>query len=119
MRRLSRRPPYTVVACVAVVATVLVALLVAHGVDRTLLAGGLVLVVASFGLLQGVWFAWLFLTAVAAGDVVVALIRWPAWWPLLVNATMLALLLSGPTRRYARRGRPRPRRWFGSRRVPW
>ena len=119
MRRLSRRPPYTVVACVAVVATVLVALLVAHGVDRTLLTGGLLLVVASFGLLQGVWFAWLLLTVVAAGDLVVALIRWPAWGPLLVNATMLALLLSGPTRRYAGRGRPRLRRWFGSRRVPW
>jgi hypothetical protein len=117
MRRLRRRPPYTIVGCVVVVATVLVALLVADGIDRTLLTGGLLLVVASFGLLQGIWFAWLFLTIVAAGDLVIALTRGPAWWPLLVNATMLALLLSGPTRRYARRGRPRLRRWFGGRRA--
>lgn len=106
MGRLSGRPPYTVVAFVAVIAAVLVALLIADASDRYLLSGGLLLVVASFGLLRGAWLAWLFLTAVAAGDLVYALFTWPAWGTVLVNATLLALLLAGPTRRYARRGRP-------------
>jgi hypothetical protein len=110
MRRLKSRPPYTVVAFVAVVATVLVALLIADASDRNLLIGGPLLVVASFGLLRGVWFTWLFLTALAAADLGYALFTWPAWWTVLVNGTMLALLLSRPTRRYARRGRPRLRR---------
>jgi hypothetical protein len=56
-----------------------------------------------------VWLAWLFLTVVAVGDVMLALLQWPAWWIeiVLINGTMLALLLSRPTRRHARRGRPR------------
>jgi membrane protein implicated in regulation of membrane protease activity len=102
------RPPYTIVAFVAIVAAVLVAVVVAHGVDGWLLGGGLVLLVASLGLMRGIWLAWLFLTVVAAGDLVVALSRWPWWWPAAVNAALLALLLAPPTRRYAHRRRHRP-----------
>lgn len=77
-----------------------------------MLTGGLALVLASFGLLRGVWLAWLFLTFVATGDLVAALFMWPAWWTVLVNGIMLALLLSPPTRRYARRGRPCVPAWL-------
>jgi hypothetical protein len=97
------RPPYTIVAFVAIVAAVLVAVVVAHGVDGWLLGGGLLLVAASLGLMRGIWLAWLFLTVVAAGDLLVALSRWPWWWPAAVNVALLALLLAPPTRRYARR----------------
>jgi hypothetical protein len=96
-------PPYTVWAFVAVVVAVLVAVFVAHGLDGWLLGGGLLLLVASFGLVRGFWLAWLFLTAVAVADLVSIPFRWPAWWPLVVNATLFALLVAPPTRRYARR----------------
>jgi hypothetical protein len=113
MRRLHGRPPYTVVGFVGVVATVLVVLLIADASDPYLLTGGLVLVVASFGLLRGIWLAWLFLTAVAAGDLVYTLFTWGT---VLINGTLLALLLASPTRRYTRRGRPRLRGWLGAHR---
>ena len=112
MLGLKTRPPHTVLAYVAVVATVLVALLVRDASDRGLLIGGPVLVLASFGLVRGIWFAWLFLTAVAAGDLVYAALTWPAWWTAAISGIMLALLLARPTRRYARRGRPRVGGWF-------
>jgi hypothetical protein len=109
MPGLRRRPPYTVLAYVAVVATIIVVSLVHEGAHERLVYGGLMLVLASFGLVRGVWLAWLFLTVVAAGDVALALLQWPAWWieVVLINGAMLALLLSRPTRRHARRGRPR------------
>jgi hypothetical protein len=103
------RPPYTVLAYVVVVATIIVVSVVHEGAHERLLYGGFLLVLASVGLVRGVWLAWLFLTVVAAGDVMLALFQWPAWWieVVLINGTMLVLLLSRPTRRYARRGRPR------------
>jgi hypothetical protein len=109
MPSLRTRPPYTVLAYVAVVATILVVSLIRDGPHGRLVNGGLVFVLASFGLVRGIWLAWVFLALVAAGDVVIAFLQWPAWWmvSVLINATMLALLLSRPTRRYAQRGRPR------------
>jgi hypothetical protein len=95
------------------VVAALVALLVMGGLDGWLLGGGLVLLVALLGLVRGVWLAWLFLTVVAAGDLVAALFMWPAWGTVLVNVPLLALLLLRPTRRYASRGRPRVRESFG------
>jgi hypothetical protein len=53
---------------------------------------------------------WLFLAAVAAGDVIIGVYKWPEWpatWIIVINGMMLALLLARPSRRYARRGRPR------------
>jgi membrane protein implicated in regulation of membrane protease activity len=82
---------------------VLVAVLVAHGLDGWLVGGGLLLLAASFALTRGFWLAWVCLTVVAVGDLVSIPFRWPAWWPLVVNAALLALLLAPPTRRYARR----------------
>jgi hypothetical protein len=104
---LERRPPYSVVAYIAVVATVLMALLVDDGPDRMLVTGGLVLILASFGLWQGVWLAWLLLTGVAAGDLVAGLFVGPAWWTVWINVIMLVLLLARSTRGHTRRGRTR------------
>jgi hypothetical protein len=104
---LKRRPPYTVIAFVAVVTTVLVSLLVAQRIDGYLLGGGFLLLLASYGLVRGIWFAWLFLTALTVADLVDAALAWPAWWTVLVNATLLVLLLAPPTRR-VRPPRPSP-----------
>jgi hypothetical protein len=67
----------------------------------------LVLAVATAGLLAGLWLAWLFLLLQAAGNVLVALVDGRAAQSLAISATMATLLLMPPTRRYARRGRPR------------
>ena len=88
----------------------LAALLAGSGLDREWLFGAPVLLLGTLGLWLGFWWAWLFLVVVAAGDVVLALLSWPAWALFLVNATMLALLVAAPTRRHAVRGRPRRRR---------
>lgn len=103
---LPKRPPVTVIAFVAVVVAVLVDLLVRGRVDGWLFGGGSLLLLASYGLVRGIWFAWAFLTVVAVGDLVIAAIRWPAWPLALVNGTMLLLLLAPSTWRYVRR-RPR------------
>jgi hypothetical protein len=99
------RPPITVIAFVAVVVTGLVSLLLFGLVDWWLFGGGALLLLASYGLVRGIWFAWLFLTVVAAGDLVIAAIRWPAWSMALVNGTMLLLLIAPSTLRYVRRPR--------------
>jgi hypothetical protein len=103
------RVPLTVVAFAVLVAAVLGAVLALRGLEGELVVGGPVLVLATFGLVIGVWWAWLFLTIAALGDLVLVASHWPAGWALAVNVTMLALLLAPPTRRFARRGRP-----FGS-----
>lgn len=111
------RPPYTVIAFAAFVGAMLVELLIRDASDRGLLTGGPVLALASFGLVLGIWFAWLFLTVVAAGDLVYAAFTWPGWETIAINGIMLVLLLARPTRRYARRGRPSVRGWFKRRRA--
>jgi hypothetical protein len=68
------------------------------------------LAIVTFGLVGGVWLSWLFLTALAAGDLIIGVFKWPGWpatWTIVINGIMLALLLARPTRRYAHRGRPR------------
>jgi hypothetical protein len=108
--RLSR-PPHTVVAFAAFAGTNVLIALVHEGPNQRLVAGALVLILATYGLIRGVWLAWAFLTAVAAGNVVIGVLEWPAWpgasFIVLVNGIMLALLLNWPTWRHARRGRPR------------
>ena len=84
--------------------------LVHEGPHERLIGGGLLLLIATFGLVRGVWLSWLFLTLIAAGDVIIGVYKWPDWpatWIIAINGVMLALLLARPTRRYARRGRPR------------
>ncbi len=114
--RLRERAPYTVVAYVAVVATILVVALINEGPHRRLVVGGLLLVGLSLALLRGLWLAWLSLTVISVSSLVAVLVRWPAWWTVflvvLVHLAMLALLLARPTRRYAGRGRPRLRARF-------
>jgi hypothetical protein len=110
MRSLRRWPPYTVVAYAAFVAIIVVVALVREGPHERLIAGGLLLLIVTFGLVGGVWLSWLFLTALAAGDVLIGVFKWPDWpamWIIVINGIMLALLVTRPTRRYARRGRPR------------
>jgi flagellar biosynthesis protein FliR len=106
---LRTRAPYTVLAYLAVVAVILVVALADDGPDGRLLRGGLVLVFASVGLYHGFWLAWLFLALVAAGDMLHIALDLQPWWiiGILTNGTMLALLVSRPTRKHARRGRPR------------
>jgi hypothetical protein len=106
------RPPYTVIAYAAIVATIVVVSLVREGAHQGLVFGGLVWVLATLGLWRSSWIAWLFLVVVvSAGGLAVMLIRWPSSLyvasAVLLHGTLLALLLSRPTRRYTRRGRPR------------
>ena len=103
------RSPYTSWLLLAVVVATLAALLLVGKRDAWLVGGGLVLLAASSGLVAGIWPAWLFLTVVATGDLLSALFRWPGWWTVLINGTMLILLLAPPTRRHAIRWRPLPR----------
>jgi hypothetical protein len=111
---LKTRPPYTVVAYAAFAVLIVVVSLVREGPHQRFVYGALVLLVASFGLVLGVWLSWLFLTAVAAVGVIGGLFRpeWPWTSIIVVNGVMLALLLARPSRRYARRGRPRVPVWF-------
>jgi hypothetical protein len=116
MRCVGRWPPYTVVAYVTIVATILATLLVRDATDRGLLFGGPLLLLGAIALVRGVWIAWLLLVGLHAGDLVVALTRWPEWSTILVNGPLLALLLGRPTRRHAQRGHPQFRKWFRLRR---
>jgi hypothetical protein len=106
---MTQRSPYTAWLLMAVVVATLTALLLIGKRDAWLVGGGLVLLLASSGLVAGMWPAWLFLTLVAAADLLAALVRWPGWWAVLINGTMLILLLARPTRRHAVRWRPLPR----------
>jgi hypothetical protein len=81
----------------------LLALLVWGRVDAWLLGGGSLLLLASFGLLRGFRVAWLFLTVVAIGDLIIVATRWPAWEALLINLTLLVLLLWPSTLRFIHR----------------
>lgn len=106
------RPPYTVIAYVTLVATILVVSLVREGAHQDLLFGGSVWGLATLGLWRSSWVAWLFLVIViSVGPLVFMLIRWPSSLyvasAVTLHATLLAMLLSRPTRRYTRRGRPR------------
>lgn len=91
-------------AFAVVVAAALLWLLVVGGIYVSLLAGGAVLVLATFGLARGVRVAWIFLTIVAVADLVYAVATWPAWGALLVNGALLVLLLAAATRRHVRAG---------------
>jgi len=102
--------PSTVAAFIAFVVAVLVVFLFIDGLEPRFLWGGSVLALATLGLARRFWVAWLFLVFVAAGDILIALARGPAWWSLIFNGVMLGLLVAGSTRRYASRGRPRLRR---------
>ena len=90
------------IAVVAVIVGVLLAILFVGRPDSYLVGGGLLLLVASFGLVRRLWFAWLFLTVVAVGDLVNAALTWPAWGALVVNGTLLILLVAPSTRRHVR-----------------
>ena len=106
------RPPSAVIVYAALVATIVVVSLVREGAHEGLVFGGSVLALATLGLCLASWLAWVFLVIViSVGDLAFMLVRWPSSLyvagAVLLHGTLLALLLSGPTRRYARRGRPR------------
>jgi hypothetical protein len=109
--RVGRWPPDAVVAYAAIVVTILAVSLAREGAHERLVYGGLLLAFSTVGLWRSVWIAWLFLVfVVGVGGLAAALLRWPSSWAVagvLLHGTMLALLVSRPTRRYARRGRPR------------
>jgi hypothetical protein len=108
MLGMDKRPPFTVIAYVAIVETALVAALIDDGADPRIVSGGRFLIVASFGLWRGVWFAWLILTVFEAGNLLVVLVDRPVWWAVLLKTIMVALLISAPTRLHARRRRRGP-----------
>jgi hypothetical protein len=114
---LGGRPPYTVVGFAAFVAGVFLVSLVVEGPRDRLLAGGLVLLIVTYGLVRGVWAAWLFLVVVAVSGIAAGL-DWPTWRGaaeiVAVNAILLVFLLAPSTRRFTRRGRPRFLAWLGS-----
>src|SRR5262245_47186681 len=67
---LRTRAPSTVVGYAAVVGIVLALLLVRSGLDRVWLYGAPILLLSTCGLALRLWWAWLFLTVVAGGDIV-------------------------------------------------
>jgi hypothetical protein len=110
VRLLKVRPPYPVTVFAVLAAAVVLAALVHEGPRGRWVGAGLLLLIATFGLVQGVWAAWLFLVVVAVADIVVGVLEWPDWPAaqiIALNGFMLALLLAPSTRRYVRRGRPR------------
>jgi hypothetical protein len=111
-------PPHTVVVYATLVATILVVSLVREGVHQGLVFGGSVWAFATLGLWRSSWTAWLFLVVVVhAGSLTFMLVRWPSSLyvasAVLLHGTLLALLLSRPTRHYTRRGRARLLASFG------
>jgi membrane protein YdbS with pleckstrin-like domain len=58
---------------------------------------------------RGVRVAWLLLTAVAIGDLIIAAVRWPARGALVINVTLLVLLLWPNPLRFVHRPRARRR----------
>ena len=95
----------------AVVVTILVYALVEDGPDERVIFGGAWLLLMSAALVGRIWLAWLSLTVVTAGDLVITIVN-VVWLGILFNAVMLVLLVAPPTRRYTQRWRPRiPRRF--------
>jgi hypothetical protein len=98
---LGGRPPNTVVVLAAFVAGAFLFSLVAEEPHDRLLAGGIVLLIVTLGLVHGVWAAWLFLVVMAVSGIVGGL-DWPTWRGaaeiVAVNAIMLVLLLAPTTR---------------------
>ncbi|MBD0348563.1 MAG: hypothetical protein ICV59_05370 [Thermoleophilia bacterium] len=105
MRVLRRRPPLTVIAYVALTASIAVATLVYWGRDTRSSIGAVLLAVVLLGLLRGLLFAWVFLIVVEASFFLGVLTNRPAWWwwVVPVKLALVALLLSRPTWRYVRR----------------
>jgi hypothetical protein len=107
-----RRPPSPILAFAALIAGSLLLLLVFGGLYTSLVVGGTVLVLATLGLLRGLWPAWAFLTAVGLAGLVHAFATGPKWWSAVaLNGAMVILLLAPSTRRHVRRGRPRAAGW--------
>jgi hypothetical protein len=110
VRLLSPRPPYTVVALAVFVVVIVLVSLVRDGPHGRWVGAALLFLVVTYGLVRGLWPAWVLLLVVAVGDILVGFANWPdrgAPATIALNAFMLALLLAESTRRYARRGRPR------------
>jgi hypothetical protein len=94
---------------VFVVVIVLVSL-VRDGPHGRWVGAALLFLLITYGVVQGLWPAWVFLLVIAVGDILVGVANWPdpgAPVAIALNAFMLAVLLARSTRRYVRRGRPR------------
>ena len=100
------RRPLTLVAYVAVVSVVLVASLARQGAEPLLLAGCAIIVAGVVGLYRGSRLAWILLTVVHAGNVLLSIATTAAWWIVVLAVVQLALLLAPPTRRHVRRESP-------------
>jgi hypothetical protein len=117
-RRLRRRPPLTVVACIASVVVILILGLIIAGRDPRMLAVVIVLGAGAVGLYLGSRIAWILVTALVTVNLLVALSSEAALRSGPILGAMLALLLARPSRRYVRQGAaPEPARPTGARRV--
>jgi hypothetical protein len=96
-----KRPPGTVIAYVAGIVILIVTLAPRDSHPGARIAAA-ILLIATAGLAAGIWFAWLFLVVIEAGNVLVILVEGQPWWVVVVKLVMLALLLSRPTRRHVR-----------------
>jgi hypothetical protein len=94
-----RRPPLAILAYVAIVVT-LIAMLALSETHPGAPFAVLILLVACAGLILGFWLAWLFLVVIEAGNLLIAVFDGRSWSLVLLKALMVALLLSGSTRRH-------------------
>ena len=99
------RPPLSVIVFATVVVAVLLGVLLFGEADAWLFGGGAVLLLATLGLMRGLWVAWLALLVVSIGDLLVTAASRPAWWAwsAAVNLRLLLLLLAPDSRRHVRR----------------
>jgi hypothetical protein len=96
-----RRPPLTVLAYVTIVVTLVVTLLPSEE-DPGGPAAALLLLALSLGLVLGSWVAWLLLIVLETGNFIAMVAKASSswWWAVVLKAITVALLASGPTRRY-------------------
>jgi hypothetical protein len=113
-----RRPPWTVLAYVAVYLVIVVVALTDGATPAGLFPFGILVGACIVGLYLRVRVAWILVTALQVVTLLGVLLGGAPWWIVVVVVAQLVLLLSGPTRRYFRRdGPPEPQRVSEARRA--
>jgi hypothetical protein len=112
-----QRPPFTVVAYVALFVAILLVAVANDASEVSVVAAGVLWGAGLVGLYFGVRIAWIVLTVLQVGNLGAALLDGAPWWAVAILVAQLALLLSPPTRRYFRRPPREPKRTSGALRV--
>jgi hypothetical protein len=102
-----RRPPWTVLAYVAVYLVIVVVALADGATAVGLFPFGILVGACLVGLYLPVRVAWILVTALQVVTLLGVLLGGTPWWIVAVVVSQLVLLLSAPTRRYFRRDAPR------------